>query len=139
MSRIPVMLCAAAALLVVSVLPGQAKVTITETPEGTVLEITGEPGTAGGGFQNAPDSFEAGGSALSATAGSDPSGRTASIDEEIRRLERERDFLLIRTGTETPEESLQKRRMANQKFQEVNRLTAERLQLRFGGEGVGGR
>lgn len=134
-------LCAAAALLLAPALPGHAKVTITETPEGTVIEITGEPGPVDGGSTAASEPAGAGVAAPSAAAGitpSTPPASAASLDEEIRRLDRERDFLLIRTGTETPEESREKRRMATKTYQEINRLTEERLRLQYAGEGAGG-
>jgi uncharacterized small protein (DUF1192 family) len=117
-------------LLIAAVSLARAETRITENPDGTLLiEITGEARPAGDAHPG-PDG--------AAPPPADPS-RAASLQAEIRRLESERDFVLIRTGTETPEESLEKRRMANRKFQEINRLTAERLQLQFGGEGAGGR
>jgi len=119
-------------LLIAAASLARAETRITENPDGTVLiEITGEARPAGGAHPALADP--------KAPAEPDPGERAARLAAEIRRLESERDFALIRTGTETPEESLEKRRAANRKFQEINRLTAERLRLRFGGEGAGGR
>ena len=113
-------------LLIAAASLARAETRITENLDGTVLiEITGDAHPALADPK--------------APAEPDPGERAARLAAEIRRLESERDFALIRTGTETPEESLEKRRAANRKFQEINRLTAERLRLRFGGEGAGGR
>ena len=137
-----IVLCFAALFIIATVSTAFTQTRITGLPDGnTFIEITGPPG--GGGAMAMPGSEPmrpaAPGPDGASLPDADPAARAAFLGAEIKRIERERDFLLIRTGAETPEESRRKRFEANRLFLEINRLTAERLQLRFGGEGAGGR
>jgi hypothetical protein len=110
---------------------------ITELPDGNILiEITGSPGPSGtvarqGAEPALPAHPEPDGVAPPAA---DP-GRAASLQAEIKRVERERDFL----NAEPPGDRKNQERQrieAIEKAQQVNRLKAElrRMQGHMAGE-----
>lgn len=107
-----------------SVALGQTR--ITTLPDGNVLiEISGSPGASGTIATRGAEPAPAGNPASDGTAPppADPS-RAASLQEEIKRVERERDYLNAEPPGDRKEQE-RKRIEAIEKVRQVNRLKAE--------------
>ncbi len=103
-----------------------AQIRITELPDGNILiEISG-PG--GGGAVAVPGSESvrppSPGQDGASPSPSDPAARATFLEAEIRRIERERDFLNVESPGD-PVEADRHRIEVIRKVQEVNRLKAE--------------
>lgn len=118
-----------AILLLVLVMagPASAETRITEYPDRIVVEITG---SAPPRSDNAPEK--------SAPEKPSPPGteeRIGFLTGQIEQLKMERDQLTVQTGGETAEELRQKRVKMNEKYQLINKYSAELGQLRAKAEG----
>jgi hypothetical protein len=110
-------------LVLVMARPVSAETRITEYPDRIVVEITG---SAPPRSDNAPEKQPS------------PPGteeRIGFLTGQIEQLKMERDQLAVQTGGESAEELRQKRVKMNEKYQLINKYSAELGQLRAKAEG----